>query len=95
MAISLIQREEERIYLGTPKLREYKVVRSTGKKKNPGNPGKVLLYLLEERMVQEGAGTWSVKKGEERLGSLLCPRLPKSCCLHLILKHPLLLPSAL
>lgn len=23
----------------------------------------MLLYLLEERMVQEGAGTWSVEKG--------------------------------
>lgn len=54
----------------------------------------MLLYLLEERMVQEGAGTWSAEKAEERPASPLCPRLPKPCCLHLILRQPLLLPSA-
>lgn len=59
-----------------------------------GSLSKVLLYLLEKSMAQEGAGAWSAEKGEESPASPLCPRFPKSCCLHLTLKCPLLHPSA-
>ena len=45
-----------------------------------------LLYLLEERMVQEGAGAWSAEEGEE--ASITPVPFPESCCCCLTLKCP-------
>lgn len=84
-----------REYLKTLKLRELRESESQARKKKWGALAKcLLLYLLEKGMVQEGAGTRSAEKGEERPAS---PHVPdfQTPAAHLLPSNaPRLLSSA-
>lgn len=53
----------------------------------------MLLYLLEKRMAQEGAGTWSAEKGEERPASPCAPDFQNPAAYTSPSSAPLLPPS--
>lgn len=57
-------------------------------------PSKGLLYLLEKRMAQEGAGTWSAEKREERPASPCAPDFQNPAAYTSPSSAPLLPPSA-
>lgn len=74
-----------------PKAKGIGGVRTIGRKRSLH---KGLLYLLEKRMAQEGAGTWSAEKGEERLASPCAPNFQNPAAYTSPSSAPLLPSSA-